>query len=285
MRNKTKVLIIGFLLFFNIYTWEFLLSQNNNLKIVFFDVGQGDSIFIETPQKHQILIDGGPSEEVILKKLSNEMPFWDRSIDLVILTHPDFDHLNGLNAVLAKYKVKNILWTGISKGTKTFKRWEEKLKEEKANVFIAKKGEKIKAGQARFFVFYPFENLNKKFFSKDTNDTSIVLKLLFGRNSFLFTGDISKGIEEQLLDLNLETQVLKVAHHGSKFSTSEDFLKQTSPEFAVISVGRKNYYSHPHEAVLQRLREFGINVLRTDKLGDITISSDKYNLFLNYGKH
>jgi competence protein ComEC len=278
----------------------FDLSKSGILEVTFFDVGQGDAIFIETPKMHQILIDGGPSS-AILEKLAKEMPFWDRSIDLIILTHPEYDHMVGLLEVLKRYKVENILWTGVVRDVVEYKEWVKLIKEEEikegAKIFIAQASQKIKiqwpdrcnlarSESCSFLeVLYPFENLAGREM-KNTNDTSIVAHLVFGENSFLFTGDITKSVEKELSehyslkssDQNpIDSDVLKIAHHGSKTSSSEELLKAATPEIAVIQVG-KNNYGHPHPQVLLNLEKFGIEILRTDKDGDIKIVSDGKNL-------
>lgn len=292
---KFSLFILGILFFLNILAWlaVFDLAKPQFLEVTFFDIGQGDAIFIETPKKHQILIDGGPSA-VILEKLGKEMPFWDKSIDLIILTHPERDHLAGLIEVLKKYQVENILWTGIIRDTAEYQEWLKLIKEDsnpsttfplrrapKANIFIAKNGQKIKAAKTVLDILYPFENLADQEF-KNSNDTSIVSRLVFNNTSFLFTGDITQMVEKELSNSheleNIDSNVLKVAHHGSKTSSSEEFLKEVSPEIAVISAGKENSYGHPHSEVLERLENFGIKVLRTDQVGDIKIFSDGENL-------
>ena len=282
MKNrKFLFLILGFLVFSNLIAWiiVFDLGKVRFLEVIFFDVGQGDAIFIETPSYHQILIDGGP-DSTILEKLSKEMPFWDRSIDLIILTHPERDHLTGLIEVLEKYKVENILWTGIVRDTAEYKEWKKLIEEEKAEIFIAKAGQKISCltwqiKQCDLEILQPFESLEGKEF-KDSNNTSIISKLVFGKNSFLFTGDAYKNVEVELInkEAEIDSDVLKVAHHGSKTSSSEEFIKAVSPEIAVISAGRENKYGHPNQEVLELLEKYGIRVLRTDKDGDIKIFSD-----------
>jgi len=279
--------VLGILFILNILAWiiVFDLSQPQFLEVNFFDIGQGDAIFIETPQRHQILIDGGPSS-AILEKLGKVLPFWDRTIDLIILTHPEADHLSGLNEVLKKYKVENILWTGIQRETAEYEEWQRLIEEEKtkegAQIKIAKAHQEIKWSRTvldHLEILFPFENLEGKFF-KDSNNTSIVSKLVFGENSFLFTGDIYKEVEKEFIDkeLEIDSDILKVAHHGSKTSTSEDFLKVITPEIAVISVGKNNSYNHPHQEVLEVLLKYGIKVFRTDKDGDVKIISDGENL-------
>ncbi len=280
MKVKRTALFLGLFLLVlaNGLLWQAIFNLEGNLKVVFFDVGQGDAIFIETPEGIQILIDGGSSKK-ILGKLSEEMPFWDKTLDLVILTHPEKDHLGGLNYVLRRYEVENILWTGILRDTKTFEYWQENLENEKANEIIAEEGQRIKAGEAQISIFYPFESLAGKEY-KDSNDTSIIARLIFGKNSFLFTGDATKKTEKELLaqEFKLNSDVLKAGHHGSKTSSSGGFLENVIPKIAVISCGKNNPYGHPHQDVLNNLEEFAIKVLRTDERGDIKIISDGEDL-------
>jgi len=274
--------IFGILFLLNILAWlaVYDLSRSHFLEVNFFDVGQGDAIFIETPERHQILIDGGP-DSTILEKLAKEMPFWDRTIDLIILTHPDTDHLRGLIEVLKKYKVENILWTGVVKDTSGYKEWLNSIQNEKAIIKIAQAGQRIITSRTVLDILYPFENLAGQEV-KNINDTSIVAKLAFGGISFLFTGDIYESVERKLAEsgTNLDSNILKVAHQGSKTSNSEEFIKRVSPEIAVISVGKNNRYGHPHQAVLDILERYGITVFRTDTDGDIKIISDGRELRL-----
>jgi len=279
-KHNSAFIILGILFFLNILAWiaVYDLSQPRFLEVTFFDVGQGDAIFIETPQSHQILIDGGP-DSTILEKLGKEIPFFDRTIDLIILTHPDKDHLAGLLEVLKRYKVENILWTGIVKDTSEAREWQKLIQKEGAQIFIAKAGQRIGASRARLDILHPSENLEGKTV-KNTNNTSIVARLVFGENSFLLTGDIYKSVEETLVEKNIfiDSDILKVAHQGSRTSTAEEFLEAVTPEIAVIPVGRNNRYGHPHQETLETLKKHGIKVLRTDEDGDIKIISDGTNL-------
>ena len=284
--SSRKVFIfLGVLVAINILAWSvvFDLSKQKFLEVNFFDIGQGDAAFIETPKGQQVLIDGGPSSK-ILEKLGKEMPFWDRDIDLVILTHPEADHLSGLIDVLKKYKVRNILWTGIIRDTPEYKEWQKLIREEGAKIFIASKGQKIKmANDISIDVLFPFESAEGKEF-ENSNDTSVVSRLVLGHNSFIFTGDISEIAEKELISAyscsdscefaTLDSDVLKIAHHGSKTSSSEGFLQVVSPEVAIISVGKNNSYGHPTPETLENLNKYGIKVLRTDESGDIKIISD-----------
>jgi len=265
----------------NVLAWIafYEVSQPKLLEVNFFDVGQGDAIFIETPESHQILIDGGPGE-TILEKLGNEMPFWDRTIDLVILTHPHSDHLKGLIDVLERYQVENILWTGINYDSQLYQEWQRMIEKEGAKIYIARAGQKIISSEVVLEVLYPFESFKGKEV-KDLNDTSISTRLIFGEKPFLFTGDASQEVELALIknfQEGLKSNVLKVGHQGSRTSSAQEFVKQVLPEIAVISVGKDNSYGHPHQEVLDTLEKYDITVLRTDKDGDIKIISDGKNL-------
>lgn len=251
----------------------YLISRPEpQLEVIFFDVGQGDSIYIETVKDFQVLIDGGPSSAV-LEKLGREMPLHDKIIELVILTHPDSDHLAGLLDVLEKYEIKNILWSGAVKDTAEFKEWERVIKEEEADIIIARAGQKIilrKNPEISLSVIYPFKSLEGQSL-KDLNESSVVVRLAFKDKSFLFTGDISFDAETKLIESygeDLSADILKVAHHGSKYSTGSNFLFAVSPKTAVISAGENNW-GHPSEETLQRLKDSGINILITKEKGDI----------------
>jgi len=276
--NRIIWITLGLLVCFNLIAWVVVYDLNKPrlLEVVFFNVGQGDSIFIETPEKQQILIDGGPSS-VVLEKLGQEMPFYDNTIDLIILTHPEHDHMRGLFDVLERYEVENILWTGVIRDTNEWKEWMRLLDAEGAQIRIAERGQRIMLSESVFIdILHPFENLNNQEI-KQTNDTSVVAYLSFNNTSFLFTGDISKKTEAKLIEqVSLDSKVLKIAHHGSKTSSSQEFLESVSPEIAVIQVG-KNSYGHPYEEVLSRLEESDIDILRTDQNNDIKIVSDGIN--------
>jgi competence protein ComEC len=259
--------------------WE--RAGEKELEVCFLDIGQGDSFFIETSQGHQILIDGGP-DNTLTEKLEERMPFWDRTIDLVILTHSDKDHLFGLLEVLKNYEVDNILWTGALGKSLLFEEWQEAIENEGAKIWIAKKGLIVSLpGQRYFEVLYPFQSLEGRQVSA-INDTSIVMMLNTDREKILFTGDISKKIEHLLLEegILLKADILKVPHHGSKTSSSEEFLGAVEPNLAIISVGRDNSYGHPSPIVLSRFEEFGIKILQTSKEKDICLIQKKNEPFL-----
>ncbi len=280
--RKPALFILAILFGFNIFVWSVLCDFNKSdfLEVTFFDVGQGDAAFIETGGSRQVLIDGG-SDSLILEKLGKEMPFWDRTIDLIILTHPEHDHMAGLLEVLKRYEVENILWTGAVRDTAEFREWEKLIKEENANIIIARSLLRVGFNNSYIDVLYPFEDLEGQE-TKNANNTSIVARLVFGEKSFLFTGDIEKSAERKLLESGAEvdSDVLKVAHHGSKTSSIPEFIEKVSPEIAVISSGKDNSFGHPHPETLETLSKCGINVLRTDESGDIKIVCNSQSLKL-----
>jgi len=280
--DKNRIVLVVVLVA-NIFSWSvvFETSQDKGLEVCFLDIGQGDSIFIETLQGHQILIDGGPDDSV-LEKLENKMPFWDRTIDLIILTHSDKDHVFGLIEVLKNYEVENILWTGVQGKSLLFERWLEAIEKEGAKIWIAKQGLNIEMSTYQNInILYPFESLENRIVS-NINDSSVVVMLNTGAEKILFTGDISKRAEGLLVEeeVSLRANILKVAHHGSKTSSSEKFLEAVKPNLAIISVGRDNSFGHPAPEVLARLEEFGIKVLQTSKEKDICLIQKKNEPFL-----
>lgn len=275
-RNQ-KTLLVIFLALGTALIWYavFYFESHQNLLVTFFDVGQGDAIFIEVPNGNQILVDGGPNAQV-LSKLGQRMPFWDRSLDLVILTHPHADHLDGLLEVLKRYNVSTVIETGVRHSIPEYSEWQQLLKEKNVNVVIAKRGQRIQLSDSAYLdILTPFEGFEGKS-PKNIHDSMVVSKLFYGSTTALLMGDAERPLEYQLVfeGTNLKVDILKVGHHGSKTSSSEEFLKAVSPRYAVISVGKKNRYGHPHQEVVDRLNSLGIKIFRTDVDGDITLVGD-----------
>lgn len=243
------------------------------LHVDFLDVGQGDAIFVQTHLGNQILIDGGPSDRV-LAELGSVMPFYDRSLDLVILTHPDADHVSGLVDVLRRYQVEKVMLTGVSKDTEAYRQFAAVVESEHAELFPAQTGQRVWLDQSTVFdVYYPNTGVAEEKLA--TNDTSVSGKLRFGQTSIVLTGDGSDKVERRLVSVgfDLNADLLKIGHHGSRFSSSLEFLQAVSPEYAVISVGENNY-GHPTEEALGRIRAVNAEILRTDEQGTIRFVSD-----------
>ena len=254
--------------------WYVVFAEGREgLVVTFFDVGQGDSIFIQAENGNQILIDGGPGDAV-LAELGDALPFYDRSLDMIILTHPDADHLNGLVEVVKRYKPKMVLETGVLHDTAPYEEWRRFLDAERIPIVRAKAGETfLVADGVTAQVLFPFRDQEGQK-PKSVNDTCIVLRLDYGETSFLFTGDIEAKTERILSVAQheaLDVDVLKVAHHGSKTSSIAEFLGAVSPEIAVMSVGRNNRYGHPHPEVIDRYTELHIPVHRTDISGTVVL--------------
>ena len=236
-------------------------------KLVFIvcNVGQGDALLI-TRGFTQILIDGGPNDKV-LDCLTENIPFWDRTIELVVNTHPDKDHLAGLVEVVKRYQVKQILANSLMVDTQVFKDFQEQILEQEIPVYSPKKGERIKIAGLEFKTLWPTQQvLGAATLKQKTNENSIVLHLQYQDFDAILTGDITSKEGGQIVqDYQFQDiEVLKVAHHGSKYSSSREFLEKINPGIAVISVG-KNSWGHPTKEVLERLQSVGSQILRTDE--------------------
>ncbi len=259
---------IVFLIGFSMLSGAFLLVTARTfspLRVVFLDVGQGDAILV-SQGKTQILIDGGRDGKILLGKLGKHLPFWDRRIESVIATHPDADHVGGLASAVRRYHVATYLSNGVEGDSDVFRDLKQTLDlSHVTKQSVVGTGSRILfPGGTELRVLFPQSGTAKTM--SETNEGSIVVRLVFGDASFLLTGDLPH--EEMVLPDIPSTKVLKVAHHGSKYSTSESWLARVHPETALVSVG-KNRYGHPSEEVLARLQERGIRILRTDQQGDV----------------
>lgn len=270
-----------FLMVFIIWYFVFVSSKGSDyLKVVFLDVGQGDSIYIEAPNGRQILIDGGPDAK-LLSSLAKVMPFADRSIDMIIATHNDLDHIGGFPILLDNYKVTNIIENGANSDSKIFSSLEEKVSKNKINRIISRRGMHIILDEEEniyFDILFPDRDVS----NMDSNDSSIVGKLVYGENSFMLTGDATL-YTENLIEWNekeniLDSDVLKLGHHGSRTSSSILWLEKVSPQITIISADKNNRYGHPHKEVLDRLSTLHIPFLSTAEIGNIIFKSDGVNL-------
>lgn len=247
------------------------MASTGDLRIWVLDVGQGDAVFIETPHGRQILVDGGPGNAV-LTKLGELMPPTDRTLDAIVPTHPDSDHVAGLVSVLARYDVAAVYETGLIKDTRVATALSEGIRDEGAQRRLVKAGDAFKVDGVTFDVLWPDGVLDGKTVS-DTNRVGIVLLVRYGDTSVLLTADTEVEEEVAYAAQVGDVDVLKAGHHGSRTSSSRALLSAVSPEVAVISCGAKNSYGHPHEEVLARFADLGIGTFRTDLQGDILIRS------------
>jgi len=254
---------------------------DDKLHVSFLDVGQGDAILIQRGSQ-QVLIDGGPSPQKVSLELGRQMPCWDRTIELVVLTHPDQDHLAGLVEVLQRFRVEKVLDPNLDSGTALYEEWQRLIAEKKIEKITARAGQQIALSGATIKVLHPPDTLLQGTDADDDNN-SVVLKLRAGRVSFLLAADIRHEAEFSLIARRaaLNSDVLKVAHHGSDTSTTRDFLLAVDPQIAVISVGSENKFGHPGPDVLARLEQkLGAdNIYRTDRHGTIHFSTDGERLW------
>lgn len=246
--------------------WLGLLhSDGSRVRVVFLSVGQGDAILIQSGHQ-QVLVDSGREGTALLAALGREMPFYDRTIDVVIATHPDADHIGGFPTLLDRYQVGQFITTGATSDTSDWTLLERSLAQHQVRREIpGRSGVSIELAQGgRLTLLYPKtlplpENL-------ESNEGSIVARFEFGETSFLLTGDLP--YEEDFLPMVEPADVLKAAHHGSRSSTSDAWLALVQPREAIISVG-ENRYGHPTGEVLDRLAKRGVAIFRTDELGSI----------------
>jgi len=259
-----------------------LQLPDGRLHVAFLDVGQGDAILITTAAGRQVLVDGGPSPEQLIRALGRQMPFWDHSIDLVILTHPDEDHMAGLIPLFERYHVGRVLTSAVTLDAEEARPWREAVDAAGVPVVVTERGMQILLGPAtRLDVLHPGAELLSGTPS-DENNNSVVLRLTYGQTSFLLTGDLEAEGERALLASGepLAAQVLKISHHGSSRATTAAFLRAITPQLAVIQVGADNRFGHPAPAVLERLVAAKVQVLRTDEQGTIEVISDGRQLLV-----
>jgi len=283
MKKLLQILAISFvllLILIFIYQQE---SKPHDLEVYFLDVGQGDSILIRTPDNIDILIDGGPDKKV-LTEIGKILPFWDQNIELMILSHPHDDHLVGLVAVLNKYEVDKVIYDSQDEKNNNFQEFKKIIKEKNIPISQSFYGEQINFSQDLYLqIIFPFKNIDLEKI-ENLNNTSIVTRLVYKNNKFLFTGDVEQETEQLILQnqIDIQADILKVGHHGSKTSSSENFLDAVQPLEAVIMCGIDNKFKHPHFITLYKLNARNTNIFRTDQ--DKTIKCNSNGVDITCGK-
>lgn len=255
------------------------LLRPPELRVSFLDVGQGDAILIHAPNGRELLIDSG-ADLTVIEKLGEEMNFFDRTIDMILATHSDADHIGGFPYVLDRYHIGTIIESEISSPTATDRMFGQKVSDEHANKLWARTGERIVLDQKYGVVLdilFPDQNPT----GWETNEASIVVKLSYGKTSFLLTGDSPSEVEEHLVELygdQLRADVLKLGHHGSKTSSSEEFLQDVKPTYAIVSAGLGNKYGHPSPEAMERTEAVNAEILGTPELGTIHCTSNGHKV-------
>jgi competence protein ComEC len=271
-----------------VYLWQ--LPDGRYMTVQFLDVGQGDSIFITAPNGKQVLIDGGPDDRVLLG-LSKSMRLWDRSIDIVISTHPDKDHIAGLASVFRLYDIDMIVKGNVSSGTVFDEDLSTAITDEPGlRQVTAWRGERIVLDHVRgVYIDVLFPNSDTHNWD-DTNEASVVVRLVYGNQSFLLTGDLVHDVEKYLTTASkidkqsIRSNVLQLGHHGSKTSSSEEFLISVAPQYSIVSAGKGNRYGHPDPDVIERAKHTGSNILSTIDHGTITFTTDGDRLWVSTEK-
>lgn len=245
-------------------------NESSNLYVSFLDVGQADSILIENNNEFMLIDAGNNNDGSLLvdyfrsKNITN--------FKYVVGTHPHEDHIGGLDDIIDNFYVSNVYLPDVITTTKTFSDVLDAIEDKNLKYKVPLIGEYFTIGDAKVRVVYTGSN------EKDLNNSSIVLKLTFGNNSFLFTGDAEEKIEKLILNTNIDADVLKVGHHGSSYSTSSSFLKAVNPKYAIISVGEENNYNHPNDSVIKKLNSNNIQIYCTDEVGSVIVTSDGNNI-------
>ncbi len=258
--------------------------KSSYLVVTMLDVGQGDAILISDPAGYQVVIDGGPTDSVV-GELQSVMPLLDDTIDAVMLSHPDADHVAGMSAILDSYRVTTIIDNNIPKDSEVAERFRRLSREEPGAIIESMfRGDVLRFPSGAFITVLAPE---KDFQTTETNDYSIIAKLQYGDISFLFTGDAASVVESRLIETSpedLHSNVLKIPHHGSRFSSSSSFLRYVDPEFAIVSYACKNTYGHPNPATVARYSYFHIPVYSTCDRGTFTVQTDGKTAWLKGSK-
>lgn len=281
LRRSTAV-TLGGLSLVAILVWSAAHNlPDGRLHVAFLDVGQGDAIFITTPNGRQVLIDGGPSSTQLTQGLGQQMPFWDHSLDLIVNTHPDMDHLGGLVEILGRYKVDTVLVSDAASTSAFYQEWNHRLEANGQAPILAWQGMALQLDEGvQALILNPGP---ASLPAEAPNNHSIVFKLTMGQISFLLPGDIEAEVERALVassPLDLRATVLKSPHHGSKTSSSDAFLAAVAPQIVVVSVGKDNPFGHPSPEVLQRYIDHSLPILRTDEYGTLEFSTDGERLWV-----
>ena len=255
-----------------------VFSEEPVVELCAFDVGQGDSLFLQTKNGRQWLVDGGPSS-VVLSRLGAKIPPWDRTIDGIILTHPHADHLVGLISVLDRYEVGEIIATDVRYDSPLAGVFEDAAENERANYRAALSGTVFEEDGVSLRIVAPGNFYHHQSVS-DVNESSVVMELRVDDMKFLLMGDSGEETERALLRENVfsKVDILKVGHHGSARGSSSSFLNAIRPAMAIISSGADNRYGHPHRATLDRLQKIGARIFRTDTDGTVCVSVENGEL-------
>ena len=280
IRDYLRWYILLVLVFVSLILWTVVFHESRNgiLTFAVLNIGQGDALFIESPTGTQVLVDGGPNN-ALMKEISAVVPWYDRHIDMLVITNPDKDHYEGFIKALDKYSVDVVLEPGTSNPYQAYTVLENKIAEKKIPRILARRGQIVDLGGGAYLqILFPDRDVS----GLSSNDGSIVMRLVYGATSVALQGDSTAGIEHYLVGLGtpLKSTILKAGHHGSRTSSTEEYVSSVSPEYTVISSGLNNSYGHPHKETLDTMNKLSIPVFDTCNNGRLVFQSDGKNFVL-----
>lgn len=274
MQESNKSIIIfslTILLVLNLATWFFILSESNLSEIDFLDVGQGDATLMNFHNSGKIMIDAGPNRAA-LKMLGDNLSFFEKKIDVLILSHADLDHYGGFFEVIKKYHPRVFVYNGVDSVNETFQSLMALIKNNGMAVISLKAGDKIKIGNDVLEIISPLAEAN--FSEKNLNNSSLVLRATINGFKALFLGDAVGSFLEKI-KTNWQADIIKISHHGSKNGSDLELLNLIKPKIALIGVGKDNRYNHPADEVVNLLENLGVRIFRTDQNGSVSIKFGK----------
>ena len=273
--------VLLLLIVFSIVLFGVILHEDRKGVLTFevLNIGQGDALWIESPTGVQVIVDGGP-DNTLMKEIPKVLPWYDRHIDMIVVTNPDKDHYEGFLSLLKKYKVDTVLEPGTTSKTETYALLEKEITDKKIEKIVARRGQVVDLGGGAYLqVLFPDRDIS----GLSSNDGSLVMKLVYGGTSVMLQGDSTSKIEDYLLTLGtttLKSTILKAGHHGSRTSSAPEYVSAVSPEWVVISSGIRNDYGHPHKETLETMHKLGIPALDTCNNGRLIFQSDGKNFVL-----
>lgn len=280
-KKNYRLIIVCALLLAIFFVWQavYLEVPSKTLTVAFLNVGQGDAAYIESPVHKQMIIDGGPNG-ALLSEIGKLMPWYDRYIDVIMVTNPDVDHYGGFIDLLKRYQVGLVIEAGTVGAAPSYKIFEDLIAQKNIKKISARRGQSIDlGGGAHFDILFPDRDISKL----STNNGSTIGQLVYGGSTVMFTGDAPIDTEEYVVLLDstrIKSDILKTGHHGSKTSASESFVAAVAPQYGVISAGLNNSYGHPHQETLDLFKKFNIKTLITFNLGTIIFKSDGQKFLL-----
>ncbi len=275
VRTYVRWYVLLALILLSLILWSVILHEDRRgvLTFAMLNIGQGDALYIESPTGTQVLVDGGPDRN-LMKEIPHVMPWYDKHIDMLVVTNPDQDHYSGFIPLLQQYSTDVVMEAGTVGHSPMYPVLEKEIADKKIPRIVARRGQVVDLGGGAYLqILFPDRDVS----GLSSNDGSIVMKLVYGDTSVMLQGDSTATMEHYLVGLNtgeLQSTILKAGHHGSRTSTIEEYVRAVAPQWAVISSGVNSEYGHPHKETLDTLAKLNIPALDTCVMGDIIFRSD-----------